>query len=609
MDQAVTGNKLAKNVLGPVECERYARSITDQYGLRVEVSDKVECPQTSKGVMKLPKLADGMTDRDIIKFKQGLLHECLHHSEGHEFLAWSEKQIEDGKSFHPNFHMTLNIAEDHRIERLGANKFIGDALLFDEGTKIVLEDLVDRLKEGNKTNPDLFKTNEDFQKTMALMAVDAIARSNWQPSASILIDGLKEELNEPIGKHIEKLVKHGAHEKLASTETWQEMVEVSKELFSLLWEEQDPMPPQKGGGKGKGKGEGDEAGMSEAQSEGSKEAAKMGGRSKHGFSMDHKGEVDYKGSVEGDGKAGGGGAEHINYDLSRYYGAFVPGSTKVIDYALTPPTDEDPHHSMDRGTVAACNPASSSLANRLRLLLQVRSAARYEGGYKTGNIHKKNLYRVGLPMVGNGDYNSKVFKRKVQDLTLDTAVTFLADFSGSMSGYKVATAVNCGRILAKNLSDVLRIPIEVLGFSEVTHDQGYGTVVGVLKGFNEPSLRDDAIVRRSKDFAKYMSQNADGVAVQVAYDRLLKRKEKRKILIVGSDGSPASSMPGDCAAFLKDTVSKIEQDGRAEIYGIGIQDRNVELFYKHNRVIEDSSKLEGALIDVIRDFILNSKGR
>ncbi len=599
---------LVRNVLGPVECERYARSITNKHGLSVKVSEDVECPMTDGKTIFLPKLKNDMTDDDIIRFKTSLLHESLHITEGQEFLDWAKGELDSGKTFNPNFHTTLNIVEDHRIERKGAHRYPGDGMLFDEGTRIIFENITESMaKNKAEGDPQGRLKDEGFQKTMALMAVDSIARTGWQPQSGILIDGLLESMPDSVMTYVDALMKADIATKIQDADTPEDVVAVSKEAFKILWPEDDPTPPK---GKGEGKGEGkDGKGKGGEESEGAKAAKKMG-RSEHKFTKDGKhGKVKYEGTVpmseagerEGEGHS-------VDYNDWAGGGEFVLGNTFVRDYSVDRSTSPSHAHGCAR-YIDECNPSESRISNRVRVLLQSKSAVRWQNGYRSGSVSKKSLYKVGVPTIGNGDWNSKVFKRKEQDVSLDTSVTYLGDFSGSMTGHKVATSINCGRMLANLLTTTLKMPCEILGFSESSHPEGYGTIVGVLKGFNEPLIRDGELVTRSKDFVQYMNQNADGVAVQVAWERLLRQPSKRKILVVGSDGCPCSSMEGDSDKFLKDTVKAIEKDGRVEIYGIGIQDDNVKRFYKHNQVIRDHAELENALVSVIRNFIINNGGK
>jgi cobalamin biosynthesis protein CobT len=101
-----------------------------------------------------------------------------------------------------------------------------------------------------------------------------------------------------------------------------------------------------------------------------------------------------------------------------------------------------------------------------------------------------------------------------------------------------------------------------------------------------------------------MSNNADGDNILVAWHRLMQQKQKRKVLIVLSDGSPAT-WAGDAYGFTKDVVKGLEARGDVDIIGIGIEDDNVERIYKTNKVIWNVSELPKALIYTLEHVILD----
>ena len=102
----------------------------------------------------------------------------------------------------------------------------------------------------------------------------------------------------------------------------------------------------------------------------------------------------------------------------------------------------------------------------------------------------------------------------------------------------------------------------------------------------------------------YMSGNADGEAIVWCYDRLIQRREKKKVMVVLSDGSPCCGRYGDIYGYTQEVVRKIENDHIADIVGIGIEDRNVERIYKNSQVINNSDQLEEAILKLIESKML-----
>jgi cobalamin biosynthesis protein CobT len=98
-----------------------------------------------------------------------------------------------------------------------------------------------------------------------------------------------------------------------------------------------------------------------------------------------------------------------------------------------------------------------------------------------------------------------------------------------------------------------------------------------------------------------MASNPDGDAIMWVFDRLMKRPEKRKLIIVCSDGAPSGGGRGDEYSYTRKVVKAIEQESPVDIVGIGIMDTNVARIYKENYTIDKASELERALLSVIEN--------
>jgi cobalamin biosynthesis protein CobT len=109
--------------------------------------------------------------------------------------------------------------------------------------------------------------------------------------------------------------------------------------------------------------------------------------------------------------------------------------------------------------------------------------------------------------------------------------------------------------------------------------------------------------------------NADADAILMAGERLLKRREKRKILMVLSDGEPAwrSRMKGkgsnweDYANQLtRDVVHTMEAKG-IETVGIGIQSTSVASFYDRHAVVSNMDDLGKQMLDQLGKVLLGNR--
>ena len=99
-----------------------------------------------------------------------------------------------------------------------------------------------------------------------------------------------------------------------------------------------------------------------------------------------------------------------------------------------------------------------------------------------------------------------------------------------------------------------------------------------------------------------LKENIDGEAISWAYNRLKKRSEERKILMIISDGAPVddSTLSVNSGDFLeknlKKTVQFIEIQKDVEILAIGIG-HDVSRYYKKAIKISDVNELGDVMID------------
>jgi cobalamin biosynthesis protein CobT len=159
-------------------------------------------------------------------------------------------------------------------------------------------------------------------------------------------------------------------------------------------------------------------------------------------------------------------------------------------------------------------------------------------------------------------------------------------------------------LLNESIGNVLGIPLEIAGFSEVRGRRGesYSQASPLMylhRSYNTPRLSEDELLRRMSCAASHMTGNPDGDAIVWMYDRIKTRPEKRKLLVVLSDGSPACGRYGDQMKYAKTVVKQIEKEKRVQIVGIGIMDTNVRHIYKESYVIHSADTLETALLSLV----------
>jgi cobaltochelatase CobT len=105
-----------------------------------------------------------------------------------------------------------------------------------------------------------------------------------------------------------------------------------------------------------------------------------------------------------------------------------------------------------------------------------------------------------------------------------------------------------------------------------------------------------------------LKENIDGEALLFARSRLAQQNEKRKIMIVISDGTPvddSTSFANDSdilSDHLRHVVGKIEKQSKIEIVGIGIG-HTTEEFYRNSITIRSLEELGDVMIEKITQLL------
>lgn len=589
-------------------------------------------------VIHVPNPTTATSERDARIIKAGILHEILHTAEGTH--AASEEIVESGigklDKSSPLAHI-FNIIEDHRIERLDCEKFEGDAHVLRQAYEIISEEFTKQVTDGGF---DLGTLQESTLKVMGVSLTDHVAREPWMNIGHVTEDqfAASHDISKEVAR---KLVDKDYDDRIREVETVGDAISLSKEIFEELFEEdadehceQNQQQQQSGSEAGESGSDDDKEGQGDSRegtggdgdagkgsTGGSKQEVGSGDGDTRDIPVDDFDYLEYlrkHKSVPNTGTEPPKDGMHIDYtkylESGETFDEFDPcpmESIGVANYGANyfKPTGSGENierlvarERTGRGgredidaVFESHGLQVNSLANKIRRLLQVNSQARWVGGSTSGRIHRKSAYRAALPTVGDGRWNREIFKRRHQDSTLDVAVSILCDFSGSMGGAKMAHATFGGFILSDSIGRVLRIPTQVQTFSE----HGDETVICVLKNWNEV-VSENEFKSRAARSVWTMGSNDDGSAIVWTYNDLIRRPEKRKVMIVLSDGQPASCRSGDEMKYTQDVVRDIQEEGRVEMYGIGIRDRNVTLIYKENETINRVDDIESAILNTIK---------
>jgi len=99
-----------------------------------------------------------------------------------------------------------------------------------------------------------------------------------------------------------------------------------------------------------------------------------------------------------------------------------------------------------------------------------------------------------------------------------------------------------------------------------------------------------------------LKENIDGEALEWSYNRLLKRPEQRRILMVISDGAPVddSTLSVNAANYLeqhlRDVIDMIETRKTLELCAVGIG-HDVTRYYKKAITISDAEHLASTMTE------------
>ena len=219
----------------------------------------------------------------------------------------------------------------------------------------------------------------------------------------------------------------------------------------------------------------------------------------------------------------------------------------------------------------------------LERVLKEREAAGAEKGYTTGRFSAQSYARNACTGAGNCFTRTRLPIGKPK-----CAFALCIDESGSMyAGGKIEAARKTAILLNEILS-AMQVPHMVYG-----HNDSHGVcTLDVYHDFDEPDRKD----RYRLGGVSCINRNRDGAAIAYGCEKLLKRPETRKILIVISDGLPTENsfhpeMSDEADAA---TVAKEYSKRKVSIFGAVI-DGDVErirnIYGKHMMDLTDLSRL------------------
>ncbi len=266
---------------------------------------------------------------------------------------------------------------------------------------------------------------------------------------------------------------------------------------------------------------------------------------------------------------------------------------------------------------------SKKMTTKLKKKLLSKRNAFVDLDASGGVLNRKKLTRLVIdPMIEDIWINRRDHEYQ------NTALTILLDNSGSMRGNPIVMSAMACEIIA-GILEKFSIRTEVIGFT--TADWKGGKARKLWESNNRPQnpgrlneLRHIVYKHFNQPFKKsrvnlglmlkegVLKENIDGEALLFARSRLAQRSEKRKILMVISDGTPVddstnSSNDKDILVdHLHHVINRIENESRGnskiEIVGVGIG-HSTEEFYRNSITIKNLEELGDVMIEKIADLL------
>jgi cobaltochelatase CobT len=255
------------------------------------------------------------------------------------------------------------------------------------------------------------------------------------------------------------------------------------------------------------------------------------------------------------------------------------------------------------------------LANRLQRHLLADRLGAWNFDQEEGLLDTARLDRV---VTAPGAALS--FKQEIVAPARDTVVALLIDCSGSMRGRPIALAAMAADLAAQAL-ERCGVAVEVLGFTTrgwkggetarqwatAGRPRGPGRICDLLhvvyKAAGTPYRQARtalAVMLRENG----LRENVDGEALLWAVGRLRSRPERRRLLVVVSDGAPSDRATLDANdpmyldRHLREVVAAIEASGRIELSAIGIG-HPADRIYRDAVVVETADALGSAMLSLL----------
>lgn len=511
--------------------------------------------------------------------------------------------------------------EQVRYEALGARKFGGVRANLDKAMHMrVASDPIARAQS---------REDVPLQTALSLMLREKLTGEPVPEAARRGVELVRDFIEERAGGDLEALARSLGDQK------------AFQQLSLDLLEHLDLTQPSDAPDEGENDEEGEDDGQDEQQEEGEQDqgdpqAAEMAGEMSEGEG-EGEGETEMSSDQEmAEGEAGEEGEEGMMPVRPNR----PPGEiSDAFDYrAYTTQFDEEVPASelcdseeLDRlrayldSQLTGLQGVVTRLANRLQRRLMAQQNRSWDFDQEDGIVDASRLSRV---IIAPGTALAYKTERDIE--FKDTIVTLLIDNSGSMRGRPISIAAISADILARTL-ERSGVKTEILGFTTRAWKGGQSREKWLADGKppNPGRLNDlrhiiykkaDEPWRRARRNLGLMmregllKENIDGEALLWAHNRLLARREDRRILMVISDGAPVddSTLSVNSAGYLESHLRKviewIEKASPVQLVAIGIG-HDVTRYYRRAVTIMDVEQLGGTIIEQLAELFEDERTR
>ena len=512
--------------------------------------------------------------------------------------------------------------EQTRYEALGSNNFGGMRVNLDAAVELrIASDPISRAT----TQDDV-----PLQTALSLMLRETLTGQDIPDAAKAGVELVREFIESKVGKEFETLALS-----LDDQEAFQSLSLDMLQQLDLTQPADAPDESDNDEGDEEDGQEEDQQEGEDEQGEGDPQASEMAGESSEG---EDQGEGESEGSSEqdmGDGEPGGESDEGMMpVRPNRPQGEIGDGS----DYrAYTESFDEEVEatelcdaEELDRlrayldSQLTGLQGIVTRLANRLQRKLMAQQNRSWDFDQEDGIIDASRLARV---VVSPG--TSMAYKTERDVEFKDTIVTLLIDNSGSMRGRPISIAAISADILARTL-ERSGVKTEILGFTTRAWKGGQSREKWLADGKPAQPGRlndlrhiiykkaDDPWRRSRRNLGLMMregllKENIDGEALMWAHNRLMTRREDRRIMMVISDGAPVDdstlsvNSAGYLESHLRSVIEWIEKFSPVQLAAIGIG-HDVTRYYRRSVTIMDVEQLGGTIMEQLAELFEEEKG-